>query len=255
MDLWYALGFSIIFNLGMFLIAFRQGTDKLTDISYAATFIALAVFGLTRTSETLTSQWILFYMVVFWAVRIGGYLFMRIRKTGKDKRFDKMRGNFRKFLSFWLLQAFTVWVVMLGVLEFFAEGVEPVGAFMVVGLLLWLIGLIIEAVADMQKFQFMQNTKNKDKWIQSGLWKYSRHPNYFGEILVWFGVYVFVVSGLQGTAQLLSMASPLFIMFMLLFVSGIPLLEKSADARWGKDKNYIKYKNTTSIIIPFPHKS
>jgi len=114
---------------------------------------------------------------------------------------------------------------------------------------------LLESVADLQKFQFMQNKKNKDKWIGSGLWKYSRHPNYFGEILVWFGIYVFVVSGLEGIAQLLSVISPIFIMFLLLFVSGVPLLEKSADARWGRDKKYQQYKNSTSVIIPLPPKS
>jgi len=125
---------------------------------------------------------------------------------------------------------------------------------MIVGVVLWLIGLVVEAVADWQKFQFIQNKKNKDKWIQSGIWKYSRHPNYFGEIMVWFGVYVFVVSGLTGSEQLFAMASPLFITFLLLFVSGVPLLEKSADAKWGKEPAYKKYKKSTSILLPLPPK-
>jgi steroid 5-alpha reductase family enzyme len=254
MEIWYALLFSVLFNSSMFLVAYKQGTDKLTDISYAVTFIALAVFGLVRSPAISTAKWIIFCMVVLWALRIGGYLFIRIRATGKDKRFDKIRGNFKKFLGFWLLQALTVWVVMLGVLVFYSEGTKPIGSFMVAGMVVWFTGLLIEALADMQKFKFMQNKKNAGKWIQSGLWKYSRHPNYFGEILVWFGIYIFVVSGLQGGTQFIAMISPLFISFMLLFVSGVPLLEKSADARWGKDKNYQKYKNSTSVIIPFPPK-
>jgi steroid 5-alpha reductase family enzyme len=255
MDIWFALGFSVAFNLAMFLIAFRRGTDKLTDVSYAITFVALAVFGVFRSQEMSVAKWIVFYMVVFWAVRIGWFLFMRIQKTGKDKRFDDMRSNFWKFLSFWLLQAVTAWVVMLGAMKFLFEGVEPIRGFIVLGGAIWIIGLLLESVADLQKLHFMKNKKNKDKWIASGLWKYSRHPNYFGEILVWFGIYVFVVSGLEGTAQLLSVISPIFIMFLLLFVSGVPLLEKSADARWGRDKKYQQYKNSTSIIVPLPPKS
>jgi steroid 5-alpha reductase family enzyme len=254
MEILYAFIFSVLFNFTMFLIAFKQGTDKLTDISYAATFVALAVFGLVRTPETSIAKWLVFYMVLLWAIRIGSYLFIRIRKTGKDKRFDEMRGSFKKFLSFWMLQALTVWVVMLGVLVFNFEGVEPITNFMIAGVLIWLIGLVIEAIADVQKFQFIQNKKNKGKWIQTGLWKYSRHPNYFGEILVWFGIYVFVVSGLEGSAQFIAMISPLFITFLLLFVSGVPLLEKSANARWGKDKNYLAYKSKTSIVIPLAPK-
>lgn len=254
MELWYALGLSIVFNLVMFLIAYKQQTDKLTDISYAVTFVALTVYVVSTADALLTASWILFCMVVLWAIRIGGYLFMRIRKIGRDKRFDDKRSDFVKFLSFWMLQAVTVWVVMLGVISFFAEGVKPITGFMIAGIVIWASGLLIEAVADWQKFQFMQKKSNKNKWIASGLWKYSRHPNYFGEIAVWFGVYVFVVSGLEGSAQYIAMASPLFITFLLLFVSGVPLLEKSADKRWGKDKNYQKYKKTTSIIIPLPIK-
>lgn len=250
----YALAFSLFFNLTMFLIAYKQGTDKLTDISYALTFVALAIFGMLNSSDFSTSKWIVFFMVLLWALRIGSYLFMRIRKTGKDKRFDEMRGSFKKFLSFWTLQAVTVWVVMLGALIFILEGTGPIFGFAFVGFVIWICGLIIETIADIQKFKFMNIKTNKNKWIDYGLWKYSRHPNYFGEILVWFGIYVFVVSGLEGTNQYIAMVSPLFITFLLLFVSGVPLLEKSADERWGKDKKYQKYKKSNSIIIPYPPK-
>lgn len=254
MDLWYVLGFSVVFNMAMFLIAFRNKTDKLTDISYAATFVGLVMYNLVATKELTVYKWILAFMIMLWSVRIGMYLFIRINKTGKDKRFDGMRENFWRFSGFWLIQAITVWAVLIGSSLFFIGGSKPITAFMVVGIVLWLIGLVVEAVSDWQKFQFIQDKKNKDKWIQSGIWKYSRHPNYFGEILVWFGVYVFVVSGLTGAEQLFAMASPLFITFMLLFVSGVPLLEKSADAKWGKDAAYKKYKKSTSILVPFPPK-
>jgi steroid 5-alpha reductase family enzyme len=239
----------------MFLIAYKQQTDKLTDISYAVTFAVLVIYAAINTDDLITPKWILMYMVLLWAIRIGGYLFIRINKIGKDKRFDDKRSHFFKFLSFWLLQAVTVWVVLLGVIEFFGVGSRPITGFMITGFAIWLIGLVIESLADMQKFKFMQAAANRNKWIETGLWKYSRHPNYFGEIMVWFGVYVFVVSGLDGMSQYIAMASPLFITFLLLFVSGVPLLEKSADAKWGKDKRYIKYKKSTSIIIPFPPKS
>jgi steroid 5-alpha reductase family enzyme len=255
MGIWYALGLSILINFGMFLVAFKKQTDKLTDISYAITFVSLLFFALVSSSELIAAMWILYVMVVIWASRIGMYLSIRITKTGRDKRFDERRSDFKKFLSFWMLQAVTVWVVLLGALVFIFDGVEPITGFMVTGVFIWAIGLLIESIADWQKFQFAQKDANKNKWISTGLWRYSRHPNYFGEILVWFGVYVFVVSGLDGAVQYIAMASPLFITFILLFVSGIPLLEKSADKRWGKNKNYLKYKKSTSIIIPFPPKS
>jgi len=254
MELWYVLGFSVVFNMAMFLIAFRNKTDKLTDISYAATFIGLVMYNLVVASELTVYKWILAFMIMLWSVRIGMYLFIRINKTGKDRRFDGMRENFWRFAGFWLIQAITVWAVLVGSSLYFITGAKPITGFMVVGIIVWFAGLIIEAIADFQKYQFIQDKKNKNKWIQSGVWKYSRHPNYFGEILVWFGVYVFVVSGLTGSDQLFAMASPLFITFMLLFVSGIPLLEKSADAKWGKDSAYKKYKKSTSVLVPFPPK-
>jgi steroid 5-alpha reductase family enzyme len=254
MELWYVLGFSVVFNMAMFLIAFRNKTDKLTDISYAATFVGLTVYSLITAKELTLSKWILAFMIILWSVRIGMHLFIRINKTGKDKRFDGMRENFWRFSGFWLIQAVTVWAVLIGSSLYFSSGTKPITAFMAVGIIIWAVGLAVEAVADSQKFQFIQDKKNKGKWIQSGIWKYSRHPNYFGEILVWFGVYVFVVSGLTGSEQLFAMASPLFITFMLLFVSGVPLLEKSADAKWGKDAAYKKYKKSTSVLIPLPPK-
>jgi steroid 5-alpha reductase family enzyme len=255
MELWYALGLSLFINIAMFLVAFKQQTDKLTDISYAVTFVVLVTYAAVSTNEMDTPKWILLSMVLLWALRIGGYLFLRINKMGRDKRFDNKRSHFFRFLGFWLLQAVTVWVVMLGAIEFYAESIKPISGFMVSGVTIWAVGLVVEAVADRQKFQFFQDKSNKNKWIASGLWKYSRHPNYFGEILVWFGVYVFVVSGLDGSAQYIAMASPLFITFLLLFVSGVPLLEKSADKKWGKDKKYLEYKKSTSVVVPFPPKS
>jgi len=254
MDLWYVLGFSVVFNMVMFLIAFRNKTDKLTDISYAVTFAGLVIYNMFVASELTTYKWILAFMIMLWSVRIGMYLFIRINRTGKDRRFDGMRENFWRFSGFWLIQGITVWAVLISSSLYFNSGTKPITAFMIVGVVLWLIGLVVEAVADWQKFQFIQNKKNKDKWIQSGIWKYSRHPNYFGEIMVWFGVYVFVVSGLTGSEQLFAMASPLFITFLLLFVSGVPLLEKSADAKWGKEPAYKKYKKSTSILLPLPPK-
>ena len=130
----------------------------------------------------------------------------------------------------------TVWVVLIPAILFD-------GTFYIVGAIIWIIGLIIESFADAQKFSFKK--KNKGKFIQTGLWKYSRHPNYFGEMLCWIGIYVFAGVWLWG------LISPLYIIALLVFVSGIPLLEKKADAIWGKNKAYQKYKKETSVLIPW----
>ncbi len=250
MYLLIALGVSFAINYVLFLIAFRNKTDKLTDHSYAITFISLTFFGMLTMREVSIYAWILAAMLIMWAVRIGTFLFVRIRKTGVDHRFDDKRDSFWKFGGFWTLQAITVWVVMLSSLLFFDAESEPTWWLALLGTAIWAKGLIIESIADIQKYNFTQNKKNKGKFIDIGLWSRSRHPNYFGEILVWIGVYVFAVSVLDGVNQLIATISPLFITAMLLFVSGIPLLEKGADERWGKDKNYQQYKKNTPILIP-----
>jgi steroid 5-alpha reductase family enzyme len=240
-------------NFLMFLIAFRRQTDKLTDISYALTFILLA--GLTvwlYSADVAAAHIVAVVMVCLWAVRLGGFLLYRISKTGQDHRFDEMRGNFKKFLQFWLLQGVSVWVILIPVLLLLMSPNATVSVMSLLGIFIWAVGLLTEATADIQKFRFSQNPKNKNKWIDEGVWKYSRHPNYFGEICVWVGMYIFAAANLSIAQTIPALISPLFITSLLIFVSGIPKLEKSADERWGKDKKYQEYKRRTSILVPSP---
>jgi steroid 5-alpha reductase family enzyme len=250
MNLLVPLLVSLGINYLLFFFAFRSKTDKLTDLSYAITFVVLVFYGMLTTGVATAYQWILAAMVIVWAVRIGTFLFVRIRKTGVDHRFDDRRNSFIRFGAFWTLQALTVWVVMLSSLLFFEANSDPIGWFALLGIVVWAKGLIIESIADLQKYNFTQDKANKGRWIDSRLWARSRHPNYFGEMLVWLGVYVFTVSALEGTEQIIAAISPVFITFLLLFVSGVPLLEKSADVRWGSDKKYQQYKKRTPLFIP-----
>ena len=245
-----ALLVSLSINVTMFLVAFKMQSDKLTDISYAATFATIALWGYF-TSEQTSFHLVLLVMVCLWALRLGGFLLYRVIKVGKDARFDGMRESFTKFGKFWLAQAVTVWVVMLPAIFAFNTDFKWDNSI-VIGLALWVVGLVCEAIADWQKFAFSRNPSNKNKWIDTGIWKYSRHPNYFGEILVWVGVYLYVFLSLSTLEAYVARISPLFIMVLLLFVSGIPILEKSADKRWGDKKEYREYKRRTSVLIPLP---
>ncbi len=242
---------SLVINLVMFLIAFRFKTDKLTDISYAATFFVIVLYGVL-TNAMSDYNLALFGMITLWSFRLGGFLLMRIWKMGRDKRFDGMRDNFLAFGRFWLLQAITVWIVLIPSSFAFASNRPFVSDLSLLGIVIFITGLMIEANADLQKYRFSRNPKNKDKWIDEGIWHYSRHPNYFGEMLVWAGVYIYVFPGLVGFQPLIGVISPLFITTMLLFVSGVPILEKSADKKWGKQAAYQEYKRTTHLIIPLP---
>jgi len=246
---------SLLINIGMFLFAYKYKTDKLTDISYALTFIVLGVFCFLKGSGDIFSN-IILLMVTAWAIRLGSFLLLRIWKTGKDSRFDSMRDDFKKFGRFWLLQGVTVWVVMLGASIALLNSSAPkeVGLLSWVGLGVWFSGLVIESVADSTKRRFSSNPSNKGKWIDEGIWKYSRHPNYFGEILVWSGLFIFVSPLLNGSEIIIALISPVFITTLLCFVSGIPILEKSADEKWGKLKTYQEYKKRTSILILMPKK-
>lgn len=246
-----ALGISLAINILMFLIAFKLKSDKLTDISYALTFISLVALYLFERTYDNAYPLVVSWIVLVWAVRIGGFLLMRVMKKGKDKRFDGMRESFTRFGRFWLGQAITVWILMVPVLLTTDYGGD-ITRLSMIGFGVWLIGLLIESLADAQKWSFSQNPNNKGQWIHSGIWKYSRHPNYFGEITVWIGVYLFAYPALVGNDKLIGLASPVFIALLLLFASGVPILEKSADKRWGDLPEYKRYKKRTSLLIPLP---
>lgn len=244
----FALAIGI--NVMMFLPAYFLKTDKLTDISYALTFVAISFFSLSL-GEVTSPSLLLFLMILLWATRLGGYLLFRIQKIGKDKRFDQRREKFWSFANFWLLQGATAWIVLLPSIMFFGNKIQQLSAYSYIAMVIWLLGLLIETVADAQKFNFIGNPANQGKWISTGLWKYSRHPNYFGEILAWVGIYLFTVFGLTPIQSLAGVISPIFIATLIIFVSGIPLLEKSADKRWGDNKEYQKYKKAVGVLVPF----
>jgi len=248
LNILYYLLIAVGFNLLMFIFAYKFKTDKLTDLSYALTFIFL-VFVSFFTGEFSNFKLILLFMILLWAFRLGVFLFIRIRKIKKDRRFDGIRENFFKFSRFWLLQGITVWIILLPSLIFFNSSTN-ITILSWIGFAIWFIGLTIETFSDLQKYQF-NKTNKKDKWISTGLWKYSRHPNYFGEMCCWLGIYLLTLSSLSLIQIIYTAVSPLFIALLLIFVTGLPTLEKYADKKWGKTKEYKEYKRKTSILVPW----
>ena len=238
-------------NGAFFAFAAARRTDVVTDLSYSLTFALLAVV-LLFAGAAEPVQLVASLLVLVWAARLGIYLFRRIMRTKVDHRFDGMRDQPLRFARFWLLQAITVAVVMLPVSYLLDQDDPPgIGAWSIAGAAVWLVGLLIEAVADAQKAAFRAKEENRGRFVASGLWRYSRHPNYFGEILVWWGLFLYVVPALHGAAFAV-VIGPVFITLLLLFVSGIPLLEKSADEKYGSDAAYRDYKRRTSILVPLP---
>ncbi len=244
-----ALIVSLAINLIMFIPAYMFKTDKLTDISYSITFSVLAFFGYYRSVHNKLDTLILI-LVLVWAIRLGGFLFIRINKIGKDVRFDDMRDHFLAFLKFWLLQGSTVFIVMLAPILGFEQKNSRISLLTLIGIAVFLLGLVIESVADAQKFRFNSHIINKGDWIDVGIWRASRHPNYLGEMLVWVGMYLVVASSLTSSGLLFALLSPIFIIVLIFFVSGIPLLEKSANSKWGKIQEFNKYKSEVPLLIP-----
>lgn len=248
-----ALLISFLIQVFFFALAAINKTDKFTDLSYGLTFIAIALFFLFRSRFHLL-QITLFLMILFWGLRLISYLFMRILKIKKDSRFDEIRDNPLKFAQFWFFQAISVWVIMLpAVIVLTTDGMIKFTTISILGLAVWLVGLMIEATADQQKFEFKNQPENRKKWTNAGLWQYSRHPNYFGEMLCWWGVFIFCLPILSGL-EYIAVISPLYITTLLLFVTGVPPLEKRYDERFKDNEKYQEYKQRTNLLVPLPVK-
>ena len=189
-------------------------------------------------------------VVLAWAFRLGIFLFSRIQKDGKDGRFDDIKPSFVRFLHVWTLQGLWVTFTLLAALMAMTSTThKPLGIWGSVGGLIWLFGFVIEVVADNQKSAFRKDPANKGKFINSGLWSRSRHPNYFGEITLWIGVMLIAVPVLQNW-QWIALISPIFVILLLTKVSGIPMLEARADEKWGGQDDYEQYKTNTPVLIP-----
>jgi steroid 5-alpha reductase family enzyme len=198
---------------------------------------------------------LLLSVVVIWAGRLGIFLFRRILEAGKDARFDEIKVSFVRFLNTWTLQGLWVSLTLAAALAAITTtNRKELGLFAMVGALVWLFGFAIEATADAQKNRFRADPENKGKFIDTGLWSWSRHPNYFGEIVLWIGVAIIALPVLQGW-QWVTLISPVFVTLLLTRISGVPILERRADEKWGGQEDYEAYKERTAMLIPRPPKS
>jgi len=231
-------------------------TEKFYDMFGSATFISIMVLALvTRGAALSAKQLLLCAVVLLWALRLGSFLVVRVFKTGGDRRFDAVKTSPGKFAVYWFLQSVWVYVTLLPtlfVLNASLGGGTALAWSDSLGLSVFLLGFGMETIADLQKFKFKMAAGNEGRFISSGLWRFSRHPNYFGEMLLWWGVYVICVPSLHG-AQHLACLSPLFVTSLLAFVSGIPILERQADKKWGTQQAYRDYKAKVPVLIPFLH--
>eukprot|EP00884_Botryococcus_braunii_P012615 jgi/Botrbrau1/21354/Bobra.0184s0063.1 len=228
-------------------------TEKLYDLLGSSTFAAVAIGTLTYASYYHPRQIVVTVFVLSWALRLGSLLFYRVLKTGSDSRFEEVKNKPFTYLIYWLMQALWVWITMSPVIVLNGAAENPgLWASDIIGGVLWGIGFFCEATADWQKLRFKLDPANKGRYIKTGLWKYSRYPNYFGEMCTWWGIWLMCIPVFGASAYWLTVASPLFVMSLLLFVSGIPLQEKQAQQRWGNEAGYQAYRRSTFLLLPLP---
>jgi steroid 5-alpha reductase family enzyme len=232
-----------------FVPAYRARTERFFDLTGAITYISVVGSALLLSGARDVRALLLGALVVVWAVRLGAFLFARISRDGKDARFDELKTSFPRVLGAWTLQGLWVFLTLAAALGAITNGsVRPLGALAVLGGAIWGIGFAIEVVADRQKKRFREDPANKGRFITTGLWAWSRHPNYFGEIVLWFGVAIIAFPELSGW-QTVTLISPVFVYFLLTRVSGIPLLEERAEEKWGDDPEYRAYRDRTPELF------
>ena len=237
----------------VFLPSYYWHTEKFYDLTGSVTYIFITLVALYHKSQFIGPRadirsFFLATIIIIWALRLGSFLFMRILKDKEDRRFNEWKFSFPLFLRTWTLQG--MWIFLTSIAAITAISTRKIVApdvFFFVGGFLWLFGFLFETISDFQKRKF--KSKNKDGFITSGLWSVSRHPNYFGEIVLWIGVAIIAYPTLYGW-QYISLISPLFVYLLLTRVSGVTLLEEHAEKKWGKDKKYISYKENTPELFP-----
>ncbi len=252
--LFLAVGGAFLIQWVVFIIAYLRKSERFYDLTGSLTYITITTLSVLAIPEIDDRAVLLLVLVLVWATRLGTFLFTRVYKQGKDDRFDEIKVSFSRFLLTWTLQG--LWVTFTAIAALTAITTttrQELGWVALVGLIIWAVGFFFELIADVQKSQFKANPENEGKFIHTGLWSWSRHPNYFGEIVIWIGVAIIALPVLRGWA-LLALVSPIWVIIQLTLISGIPMLEKKADKRWGGQEDYETYKRSTPVLIPRPPK-
>ena len=257
-----ATGIELVFNAVFlafaiqwiaFIPAYIFQTEKFYDLTGSLTYLLVIWYSLTLSSDQFTNlngaNIVIVLLISLWAIRLGSFLFMRIHNDGEDKRFRSIKPSASQFFMTWTLQGLWVSLCSMCALTAISSNTGIVtNAFFYIGLALFILGFAIEVMADMEKSAFKANQENKDKFITTGLWARSRHPNYFGEIVLWTGIAVMSFSSLEGL-QYLTLISPIFTYLLLVYVSGVRMLEARGDLKWGNDPAYQEYKKKTPVLF------
>ncbi|MDB4256218.1 DUF1295 domain-containing protein [Flavobacteriaceae bacterium] len=248
----YAVIISFILQWTLFIPAYIFQTEKFYDITGSINYISIVIYIYYHNCITHgfnLGNLILSSLIFIWAIRLGIFLFLRIQNDGEDKRFRSIKPSPSKFFMTWTLQATWVSICSLCALTgISSDSGIIINNLFFIGVIFFVLGFVIEVVADSQKTKFRKNPKNKNTFINSGLWAYSRHPNYLGEIFIWTGISVISFSSLSNL-QFVTLISPIFTYVLLVYVSGVRLLEASGNEKWGHLKSYKEYIEKTPRLL------
>lgn len=235
----------------VFVPSFLAHTEHYFDLTGSITYLAVIALALLGGHGD-TRAWLIAVLVGVWALRLGAFLFVRVKQDGSDGRFDELKYSLPRFFMTWTLQGLWVFLTLAAALAAMTSTVSlPLGPLATIGAGLWLFGFVVETVADAQKRAFKARPENAGRFITTGLWAWSRHPNYFGEITLWFGIALIAAEALVGW-QWITAISPLFVFVLLNYISGVPLLEARGKRRWGNDPAWQDYKARTPVLVLRP---
>ena len=245
---------AFIIQWAAFIPAYAFQTEKFYDLTGTLTYLTVTWYTLYMSSEKFTNlngaSIAIVLFISLWAIRLGSFLFSRIHKDGEDKRFRTIKPSATQFFMTWTLQG--LWVSLCSMCALTAISSESgvvVNAFYYLGVGLFIYGFYTEVKADNEKSKFRSVPENRDKFITTGLWAKSRHPNYFGEIVLWAAIAVISLPSLSGL-QYITLISPIFTYVLLVHVSGVRMLEARGQKKWGHLEEYKAYQKSTPMLFP-----
>ena len=250
----FAIGAAVAYliNWIVFIPSNAAKTEQYYDLTGSITYLSVVGLAVVLSTDLDLRAYVAAAMVAIWALRLGTFLFRRVRRDGKDGRFDEIKLDPLRFFMAWTLQGLWVLLTVACALAIITSAeridLEWIGYL---GIVVWIAGFAIEVVADRQKSAFRRDPANDGRFITSGLWAWSRHPNYFGEIMLWTGMAIMAVPILSGWRWVL-LISPVFVFILLTRISGVPMLERRAEQRWGDDPEFRSYTETTPSLVPRP---
>ena len=250
----YCVLISFTIHLIIFIPSAIMKNEKFYDFTGMIAYLSIIIFAIQQKYIQIHSidiySLVLSLLISIWTLRLGIFLFYRVLKVGEDIRFKDVKNNALKFFVWFSISSLWVSLTTMAAMNVVtSKNYNKDLTLLCIGTIIWIIGFLFEIISDYQKIKFKNNALNKNKFIDSGLWSISRHPNYFGEIILWIGIYIITLPSTSGL-EYLGIISPLFVIVLLNKVSGINLLEASADKKWGSSKEYQKYKKITPRLIP-----